>query len=133
MSTMQRAMNIFAARVRAVKLPTKSLVRIPMILFAAAFAVTAVAQSAPGIQVVSTGTFSPDGAQQFVLHSDRVGHDFLVIVTAPPTTSVLDGSLPSHQGTAGQTYPAIYALDAGRGIAGPLAQMMAQAQIMSPA
>src|SRR5262249_1602722 len=30
-------------------------------------------------------------------------------------------------------YPAIYALDAGWGIAGPLAQMMARAQIMTPA
>ena len=75
----------------------------------------------------------PNGVHQFVLHSARVGHNFLVVVTPPPTDSVLDGSLPSQQGSTNQRYPAIYALDAGRGIAGPLAQMMAQTQIMSAA
>jgi len=67
-----------------------------------------------------------------VLHSARVGRDFLVVVTPPPTASVLDCSLPSQHRSANQKYPAIYALDAGYGIAGPLAQMMAQTQIMSP-
>ncbi len=112
---------------------TKSLVLAHMIILTSALAVTAVAQSAPELKVVSEGAYSSGGAQQFVLHSARVGRDFLVVVTPPPTASVLDSSLPSHQRSANQKYPAIYALDGGWGIAGPLAQMMAQTQIMSPA
>lgn len=104
-----------------------------MIFLTSALAVTAVAQSAPGLEVVSEGAYSSGGAQQFVLHSGRVGHDFLVVVTPPPTASVLDSSLPSQRRSANVKFPAIYALDAGWGIAGPVAQMMAQAQIMSPA
>lgn len=117
MSTMRQATNVLAAQ---------------MILFLSALAVTAAAQSAPKLKVVSEAVYSPGGAQQFVLHSARVGRDFLVVVTSPPTTSVLDGSLPSPPTPADQKFPAIYALDAGWGIAGPLAQMMAQTQIMLP-
>jgi predicted alpha/beta superfamily hydrolase len=118
MSAMQRARKVLRAH---------------MIILAAALALTAVAQSAPQLRVVSQGAFTSGGAQQLVLHSARVGRDFLVVVTPPPTASVLDGSLPGHHGSTRQKYPAIYALDAGWGIAGPMAQMMAQTQIMSPA
>jgi predicted alpha/beta superfamily hydrolase len=104
-----------------------------MIFLIPSLAVTAVAHSAPKLKVVSEGAYLSSGAQQFVLHSAHVGRDFLVVVTPPATASVLDGSLPSHQRSANQKFPAIYALDAGWGIAGPLAQMMAQTQIMSPA
>jgi predicted alpha/beta superfamily hydrolase len=118
MSAMRRATNVLAAW---------------SIFLTAALAVSADAQSAPELKVVSEGAYSSGGAQQFVLHSARVGRDFLVVVTPPPTASVLDSSLPSRRRSANQKYPAIYALDAGWGIAGPLAQMMAQTQIMSPA
>ena len=103
------------------------------IFLTSVLAVTAVAQSASELKVVSEGAWSSGGAQQFVLHSARVGRDFLVVVTPPPTASVLDSSLPSHRRSVNQKYSAIYALDAGWGIAGPVAQMMAQTQIMSPA
>ncbi len=103
------------------------------VLAAWMLAVTAVAHSAPALKVVSQGAYSANGAQQFVLHSARIGRDFLVIVTPAPVASVLDGSLPGHNRAANQKFPAIYALDAGWGIAGPLEQMMAQTQIMSPA
>jgi predicted alpha/beta superfamily hydrolase len=133
MSAMRHARNVLAAWVRAVTQGTKSLVRAHMLFLTSALAVTAVAQSAPELKVISEGAYSSGGAQRFVLHSARVGRDFLVVVTPPPTASVLDSSLPSHHRSANQKYPAIYALDAGWGIAGPLAQMMAQTQIMSPA
>jgi predicted alpha/beta superfamily hydrolase len=112
---------------------TKSIVLALMLFFTSAFAAPAGAQPAPGITVVSEGAYSPEGVQQFVLHSARTGRDYFVVVTPPPTTSVLDGSTPSQPRPANQKYPAIYALDAGYGMAGPVAQMMAQTQIMAPA
>lgn len=104
-----------------------------VIFLISALALTAVAQAAPELKVVSEGAYLSGSAQQFVLHSDRVGHDFLVVVTPPPTTSVLDSSSSTSRRSSNKRFPAIYALDAGWGIAGPLAQMMAQTQIMSPA
>jgi predicted alpha/beta superfamily hydrolase len=133
MPAMRHATNVLAAWIRAVTQRTKSPVLATAILLISTLAVAAVVQAAPEIRVVSEGARSPDGAHQFLLHSARVGRDFLVVVTPPPATSVLDGSLPDRQKSANQKYPAIYALDAGRGIAGPLAQMMARFQIMSPA
>jgi hypothetical protein len=119
MSTMRRATNVLAAWIRAVTQRTKSLVRAPMIFLISSLAVTAAAHSAPKLKVVSEGAYLSNGARQFVLYSARVGRDFLVVVTPPATASVLDGSLPSHQRSANQKFPAIYALDAGWGIAGP--------------
>ena len=118
--------------IRAVTQRMRSLVRVSMIFVTAALGATAVAHSAPGLRVVSEGAYSSNGARQFVLHSGRVGRDFLVVVSPPPSASVLDGSLHGRRGSANQKFPTIYALDAGWGIAGPLAQMMAQTQIMSP-
>jgi len=133
MPTMRRTTNVLAAWIRAVAQRTKSLVQVAMIFLTSVLAVSAVAHTASELKVVSEAAFSSDGAQQFVLHSARVGRDFLVVVTPPPTASVLDDSLPGRQRSASQKYPAVYALDAGWGIAGPLAQMMAQTQIMSSA
>jgi predicted alpha/beta superfamily hydrolase len=118
MSAMRHATNVLAAW---------------MIFLTSVLAMAAVARSAPELRVVSEGAYLSGAARQFVLHSGRVGRDFLVVVTPPPTASVLDGSLPSQGRSANHKYPAIYALDGGWGIAGPLAQMMAQTQIMSPA
>jgi predicted alpha/beta superfamily hydrolase len=132
MSSKRHAAKAIAAWIRALTRPTKALVRIPMMFLTTALAVTAVAHSAPELKVVSEGVYALNGSHQFVLHSARVGRDFLVVVTPPPTTSVLDGSLAKQPRSTNQKYPAIYALDAGYGIAGPVAQMMAQMQIMSP-
>jgi hypothetical protein len=102
MSAMRNATNVLAAW---------------MVFSAAAPAVTAVAQSACELEVVWEGAYSSGGARQFVLHSARVGRDFLVVVTPPPDASVLDSSLPGQRRSVNQKYPAIYALDAGWGIA----------------
>jgi predicted alpha/beta superfamily hydrolase len=133
MSAMQPAVKRLEAWVRAVRQGVTTLLPPHLIISIVALAVTAVVQAAPELAVVSAGTQSSDGTRQFVLHSARVGRDFLVVVTPPPTASVLDGSLPARRRSTTQKYPAIYALDAGWGIAGPLAQMMAQTQIMAPA
>jgi enterochelin esterase-like enzyme len=102
-------------------------------LWTMTLAMSAIAHAATGLRVVSSGAYSSNGAEQFVLHSARIGRDFLIVVTPPPTTSVLDGSLPGRQRSMNRKFPAIYALDSGWGIAGPLAQMMAETQIMAPA
>lgn len=86
-------------------------------------AAPAFAQPAPALKIVSEGAYAPAGARQFMLHSERVGRDFVVVVSAP--------SGPFVQ--AGQRLPTIYALDAGYGVSGPPAQMMAWAGAMSPA
>jgi predicted alpha/beta superfamily hydrolase len=93
-------------------------------LLACATAVPALAQPVLPVQVVSESAYTPPGTQQLVVHSERLGRDFVVVVSAPPA---------GPQIAPGQKLPAIYALDGGYGIAGPLAQMMAWAFMMSPA
>jgi predicted alpha/beta superfamily hydrolase len=78
----------------------------------------------PTLKVVSEGPYQPAATRQFVLHSERLGHDILAVVSSPPPSAVL---------TPGQKLPAIYALDSGYGIAGPVAQMMVWGAAMSPA
>ena len=78
----------------------------------------------PAVKIVSEGPYQLSAMRQFVLHSERLGHDVLVVVSAPPPSVVL---------TPGQKLPAIYALDSGYGIAGPIGQMMVWAAAMSPA
>ena len=90
---------------------------------ASCLAVRAVAEPAQPIAIVSEGPYAPAGAQQLVVHSARLQRDYVVVVSAPPP-----GPL-----TAGHKLPAIYALDGGYGVAGPIAQMMAWAFMMSPA
>ena len=84
---------------------------------------SAVAAGSTAPTIVSQGLYATTGTRQFVLHSQRAGHDFLIVVSAP--------SGPFMQ--PGKKLPAIYTLDGGYGIAGPIAQMMSWAGTMSPA
>ena len=72
------------------------------------------------LQVVSQGPVPAAGGQRFVVHSQRIGRDFVVDV---------DGPAPS----AGRKTPAIYALDGGYGVAIPEAAMLAWTGAMQPA
>jgi predicted alpha/beta superfamily hydrolase len=92
-------------------------------IVACLLAPAAAAEPAQGLRLVAQGAYQPAGAQQLTVHSDRLNRDFVVVVTAP------QGPLAA----AGQKLPAIYALDGGYGIAGPVARMMAWAFMMSPA
>jgi predicted alpha/beta superfamily hydrolase len=96
---------------------------------------TAFAQPPPTLKVVSKTAFSPAGTQRLVVHSERLGRDFLVVVSAPPASGAYvlpDLKLPVSK-PPDRKLPTIYALDGGYGILGPIAQMMAGAGIMSPA
>ena len=64
--------------------------------------------SADPLRIVSQGPASQMATDQFVVHSERVGRDFLVQVTHPFATT-----------TPGRKYPVISALDGGYGLAGP--------------
>ncbi len=98
-------------------------------------AAPAFAQTTPKLTVVSEGDYSANGARQFVVHSALVARDFVVVVSPPP---IFGSWVSADLKAAGskqvnQKLPAIYALDAGYGVAGPTAQMMAGVGTMSPA
>lgn len=97
-------------------------------------AMSAFARMAPALTVVSENNY-PAGARHFVVHSALVGRDFDVVVSPPPIFgSWVSADLKAAgSGQPQQKLPAIYALDSGYGIAGPIAQMMAGVGIMSPA
>ena len=71
--------------------------------------------------VVSQGPAVLLGGVQFVLHSERVGQDFLIEV-APPFGPP----------AVGRRAPAIYALDGGYGVAGPLGALLGGSGAMEP-
>lgn len=94
-------------------------------LFAAfALAEPALAQPTPPVTTVSEAPHQPAGTQRLVVHSTRLGRDFILVVSAPPA------AVPIPQG---QKLPAVYALDGGYSIVGPVAQMMTWAFAASPA
>ncbi len=85
-------------------------------------AASACAQPA-AMTVVSVGPDTPAGAQRYVLHSARLGRDFVVVVSTPSGPFV----------EPGRKIAAVYALDGGYGVAGPIGQLMAWSGTMSPA
>lgn len=94
---------------------------------------TAAPAQTPRLTVLSEG--DPVGnARQFVVHSALAGHDFVVTVNPPPIfASWVSADLKmANSKQLSQKLPAIYALDAGYGIAGPIAQMMTGVGILSP-
>jgi predicted alpha/beta superfamily hydrolase len=99
------------------------------ILFASAFA-----RTPPALTVISRSDL-PAGGVQFVVHSAAVARDFVVSVSPPPIfASWVSADLQAAAAKqVKQKLPAIYALDAGYGIAGPMAQMMTGVGTMSPA
>ena len=92
-----------------------------LLLLFAAFAVGP-AWAEP-LKVVSETTPPQYGVTRFIVHSERVGRDFRVIVSRPAATVFLPG----------QKLPAIYALDGGNGIAGPQGQYLGNTWQMSAA
>jgi enterochelin esterase-like enzyme len=97
-------------------------------------ATSASARTAPKLTVVSETDYS-GGARQFVVHSSEVARDFVVVVSPPPIFGswVSDDLRAASLQQPERKLPAIYALNAGHGVAGPIAQMMAGVGIMSPA
>jgi predicted alpha/beta superfamily hydrolase len=95
--------------------------------------VTVFAQAAPKLTILSE-TDASGNARQFVVHSAVVNRDFAVIVSSPPIFAswVSEDMKAAGSRQKDQKLPAIYALDSGYGIAGPIAQMMAAVGIMSP-
>jgi predicted alpha/beta superfamily hydrolase len=93
------------------------------------------AQTAPRLTVLSETDHPTGRARQFVVHSSLVGRDFVVVVSPPPIFASWVSADLKEAGSKqpGQRLPAIYALDAGYGIAGPIAQMMTGTGTMSPA
>ncbi len=75
------------------------------------------------LRIVSVGPDAPAGAQRYVLHSERLGRDFVVVVSTPSGPFV----------EPGRKIAAVYALDGGYGVAGPIGQLMAWSGTMSPA
>lgn len=88
-------------------------------------ALLAVAFAAPAkaaLSLVDSGPAQQFDVQRLVVHSDRIGRDFMIEITSPRTPI-----LP------GQKMPAIYALDMGYWIAGPTGRMLSTAGGMRPA
>ena len=94
-------------------------------LAAFAFAVPVLAAEPHAIpfKIVSEGPASQSRAVQLVVHSQRVGRDFQIQITAPHTPPILPG----------QTAPAIYVLDGGYDLAGPTGWLLGGAGSMAPA
>ena len=99
------------------------------------FATSAFAQTTPKLTVLSESDYSAGGARQFVVHSALLARDFVVVVSSPPIFGSWVSADLKGAGSKqlNQKLPAIYALDAGYGITGPMAQMMAGVATMSPA
>jgi predicted alpha/beta superfamily hydrolase len=99
----------------------------------AVFATSALAQPTPSLAVVSESEY-PSGAHEFLVHSALVARDFEVVVSPPPIFGswISEDLKAAGSKQTSQKLPAIYALDAGYGIAGPMAQMMAGVGGMSP-
>lgn len=88
-----------------------------------ALALWAPALSEPLKVVSEGGAVTESNATRLVLHSDRLGRDFEVVVHTPNATVFLPG----------QKFAAIYALDGGYGLAGPQSQFLSARDVMAPA
>ena len=75
------------------------------------------------LKVVSESLPVPPGLKSFVVHSDRIGRDFQVVVHPPAATAFLPG----------QKFPVIYALDSGYGLAGQNGLLLGNTGAMAPA
>ena len=73
------------------------------------------------LRLVAERPFASGGAVELVLHSERLGRDYAVVV-APPS---------GNFAAMGRKLPVIYALDGGHGIAGTLGQFLSGIGMMS--
>lgn len=89
----------------------------------------AMARPAAGLELVSEQPFAPADVRQFVVRSQSLGHEVLVVVT-PPATPIVPGMPPPAPGAK---HPAVYALDGGYGAAAPIAQVLSLSGVMAPA
>ena len=100
-----------------------------LVFAAASVAAAALMTAAPAaagpeaIKVVSQDLPKLPGLQAFLLHSDRIGRDFQVVVRMPSATAFLPG----------QKFPVIYALDSGYGLAGQTGVLLGNTGAMAPA
>lgn len=85
-----------------------------VLAMAALFSVCGTPASADPLKIVSQSPPVRPGVSSFVLHSDRIGRDFLVVVHQPSATPFLPG----------QKFPVVYALDSGYGLAGATATLL---------
>ena len=75
------------------------------------------------LKIVSQSPPVQPGLSSFVLHSDRIGRAFQVMVHQPSATPFLPG----------QKFPVVYALDGGHGVAGAAGTLLAVGGVMAPA
>lgn len=95
--------------------------RLAALAFAAAlFAGPALAEPP---RLVAEALAQQSATTRLVLHSDRLGRDFQVIVTLPGATPFLPG----------QKLPAVYALDGGYDVAAGQSRFLSNRGVMSPA
>jgi predicted alpha/beta superfamily hydrolase len=96
---------------------------------ALAFLVSGLALAAPAMAqtIVSESAYQPEGVKQFVIRSEKLGRDMLVVVSAPTSGSAV---MPGQR-AARDKLPAVYALDMGWGVAGPVGQLMSSVTAMS--
>lgn len=96
-------------------------------ILAALVALFVGAQARPGlcdpVSVVSQTAIADEGVTQFVLHSERLGRDFKLVVQAPRFEPFLPG----------QKIAAVYALDGGYGLTGSLTAFLSNRAVMAPA
>lgn len=81
------------------------------------------------VTVLSEGEVVQEETRQFVLRSKKLGRDMRITVAAPSA----GGQVFRRAYAPDVKLPAIYALDNGWGVAGPVAQMMSNVGGMSPA
>jgi predicted alpha/beta superfamily hydrolase len=79
------------------------------------------------LQLLSETAYAPADATTLVVHSPSLARDFQIVVHGPPTNTIA-----GPQRLHGQKLPAIYALDAGWGVAGPIAQMQESVAVLPP-
>ncbi|MFI4973651.1 MAG: alpha/beta hydrolase [Caulobacterales bacterium] len=75
------------------------------------------------LKVVSEVPAVELGAERHIVHSHRIGREFQVTVSRPLATPFVPG----------QTFPVMFALDGGMGVAGPMATVLGYAGAMAPA
>jgi predicted alpha/beta superfamily hydrolase len=81
------------------------------------------AQADVGLRVIEERAYTRPDAQELVVHSESLDRNFIVVVCAPSGPFV----------DAAAKLAAVYALDGGYGIAGPIGQLMSWSGAMSPA
>lgn len=97
--------------------------RIVAACFAIGLTALASAAGAAPLTVVSEAPIAEQNATRFVVHADRLGRDYEVIVQLPNAKVFLPG----------QKLATIYALDGGFGLAGPNSVFLGARAMMEPA